>query len=417
MKWLISFALPLLVLTGCAGATYNVAESMRKGGYKQVLEDTRNIEEFPERDQTLILNWRAHAKMGLGYQESARNDYLRAWNMMNNSAGGNVAAAYAWNEKSKYYMGEPYERMMNSYYLGLLYYMHKKPEDAMACFRNALFVDTGDLEANEYSADFVPNMIMRSRVYMDRGDEDGMKTQLEELARLPHDDRNFDSNCPWFTVQAQKDANTLIWVELGWGPYMTAEGRHGEVRVIREAEYSERYAEVFVDGQSLGRTYKLGDTYYQATTRGGRPMDEYLKAKGIAKDVTTVAGAAAIGVGIELARSGNETAGAITAGVGVGLLLYGLLSSAEADTRCNVLLPGQIHLMMANVPPGKHEVEVRYFDSNSREIGNMRQRALPLLVPERGDGMLVVRSDPHYKIPLNEKERAENPYAKSPKLR
>ena len=95
MKWLISFALPLLVLTGCAGATYNVAESMRKGGYKQVLEDTRNIEEFPERDQTLILNWRAHAKMGLGYQESARNDYLRAWNMMNNSAGGNVAAAYA----------------------------------------------------------------------------------------------------------------------------------------------------------------------------------------------------------------------------------------------------------------------------------------------------------------------------------
>lgn len=113
MKWYSLLVLPLL-LTGCVGATYNVAESMQKGGYRKVLEDTRNIEEFPERDQTLILNWRAQAKLGLGYQESARNDFMRSWNMMNNSQGGNVAAAYMWNEKSKYYLGEPYERMMNS---------------------------------------------------------------------------------------------------------------------------------------------------------------------------------------------------------------------------------------------------------------------------------------------------------------
>ncbi|KAA0214386.1 hypothetical protein EDM80_06825 [bacterium] len=416
MKWYSLLVLPLL-LTGCVGATYNVAESMQKGGYRKVLEDTRNIEEFPERDQTLILNWRAQAKLGLGYQESARNDFMRSWNMMNNSQGGNVAAAYMWNEKSKYYLGEPYERMMNSYYLGLLFYMHGKPEDAMACFKNALYVDTGDLEANEYAADFVPNMIMRSRVYIDRRDDNGLKAQLDELNRLPKDARNFDPNCPWFTPEAQKEANTLIWVELGWGPYMTAEGRHGEVRVIREPEYPERYAEVFINGQSLGKTYKMGDTYYQATTRGGRPMEEYLKAKGIAKDVTTVAGAVAIGVGAELAREGHGAAGAITAGVGLGLLLWGALSSAEADTRCNVLLPGQIHLMMAKVPPGKHEVEVRYYDGSGRELGRQRQRALPLNVPERGDAVMIVRSDPHYVVPRNEKERAADPYAKAPALR
>lgn len=407
----------LSCLMGCAGATYNVAGSMQKGGYKQVLIDTQNIEDFPERDQTLILNWRAHAKMGLGYYLSARNDYFRAWNMMNNSAGGNTVGAVVFNEKSKYYLGEPYERMMNSYYLGLLYYQMGKPEDAMACFKNALFVDTGDLEQGEYAADFVPNMIMRSRVFLDRKDEGGCKMQLDELNRLPHDARNFDASCPWFTLDAQKEANTLIWVELGWGPYMTAEGRHKELRVIRESTYEEQYAEVWIDGQNLGRTYKLGDTYFQATTRGGRPMDEYLKAKGIVKDVTTVAGAVAIGVGIELAREGHGTAGAITAGVGLAVMLAGLLADTSADTRCNILLPGQIHLMMAKLDPGPHEVEVRYFGKGGQELGRMRQRALPLKVPERGDAVMVVRSDPQYQLPRSAAERDMDPYFKSPKLR
>lgn len=409
--------LALAFLGGCAGPTYNVVASMQKGGYRQVLIDTQDLEKFPERDQTLILNWRAHAKMGLGYHLSARNDFLKSWNIMNNSQGGNVVAAYMWNEKSKYYLGEPYERMMNSYYLGLLYYQMGKPEDAMACFKNALFVDTGDLEANEYAADFVPNMMMRTRVFLDRRDDAGAQMQLDELARLPRDPANFDASCPWFTLEAHKEANTLIWVELGWGPYMTAEGRHGELRVIREPEFEERYAEVYVNGQFAGRTYKLGDTYYQATTRGGRPMDEYLKAKGIAKDVTTVAGAAAIGVAVGLARSGHGAAGAVAAGVGLGLLLWGALSSAEADTRCNVLLPGQIHLSMAKLDPGNHEVEVRYFNGSGRELSKMRQRAIPLKVPERGDAVLVVRSDPRYEIPRSEAEREMDPYFKSPKLR
>lgn len=414
---IVALFVALACLSGCVGDTYNVAASMQKGGYRQVLIDTEKLEEFPERDHTLILNWRAHAKMGLGYHLSARNDFLKSWNIMNNSAGGNVAAAYMWNEKSKYYLGEPYERMMNSYYLGLLYYQMGKPEDAMACFKNALFVDTGDLEANEYAADFVPNMIMRTRVFLDRRDEKGAQMQLDELSRLPRDAANFDTNCPWFSLDAQKDANTLIWVELGWGPYMTAEGRHGEVRVIREPKYDERYAEVWIDGQNAGRTYKIGDTHYQATTRGGRPMDEYLKAKGIAKDVTTAAGAAAIGVGAGLARSGHGAAGAITAGVGLGLLLWGALSSAEADTRCNVLLPGQIHLMMAKLDPGPHEIEVRYFADGGRELGRMKQRAIPLRVPERGDAVLVVRSDPTYEIPRSAAERDMDPYFKTAKLR
>jgi hypothetical protein len=292
--------------------------------------------------------------------------------------------------------------------------MNGKTEDAAACYKNALFVDTGDLKAGEYIADFAPAMIMRTRVFLERGEGGRAQEQLDELNKLPRDPRNFDPNCPWLTLDAQKEANTLIWVEIGWGPFMTAEGEYGEYRVIRENEYKDAYAVVFVTGQSLGQTYKLGDTYFQASTRGGRAMDEVLKDKVIRKKTLTVAGATAIGVGLAVAAGSNNKAargaGLVAAGVGLGLLIAGALTNPRADVRCNALLPGQFHLMMAKLPPGKHEVEVRYFDKGGRELSAYRQRAIPLEVREKGDSVLLVRGSPRYRFLRTQSERMLDPY-------
>ncbi|MCA8915190.1 MAG: hypothetical protein KDB90_07250 [Planctomycetes bacterium] len=404
----------LLVFAGCS-SVYDARAALNKGGWQQIVSDTRDMNAFPERDQTLVLNYRAHAKMAMGYYDSSREDFLRAWNIMNHGKGGGVSSAYFFSERQKWWMGDPYERAFNSWYLGMLYFEDNNREDAMACFRNSIFVDTGDLEKGEYAADWLPPFLMRVRCYLDRGDKDGAKMLLDEINRLPKEPANFDPQCPWLNLESQVESNTVMMIELGQGPYFTAGGHHGSVRQINQGEYSESMAEVFVDGQSLGQAYKIGDTFYQAITRGGRVMDDILKGKAIAKTAGIATGAAAMHVGRVLMTSGGgkgtKTAGAITLGVGAAVLLASLLMNAEADTRGDVLLPGETHLMMANLPPGKHEVEVRYYDGQGRELQNLRQTGIPLTVPEKGDASLLVRSNPQYQVPASDDWRAMDPYA------
>jgi len=405
LKPLLALAASLALLAGCS-SVYDAKGAMRQGGYQKVMLDTQDLNAFPERDQTLILNWRAHSKMALGYRDSARADYLRAWNMMNHGDGGGVAAANWFSERQKWWMGDPYERAYNSYYLGCLYYQQGKFEDAMASFRNAIFVDTGDLKQGEFAADWLPAFVMRMRCFLTRGDEGSVKMLADEISRLEKDKANFDPECPWLTVEAQKDANVIMMIELGEGPYFSAEGHHNSVRAINQSEYREAFAEVFVDGKKLGTTYKIGDTFYQAITRGGRVMDDILKGKAIAKTTMIATGATAMAVGHRVGGKG----GAVAMGVGAVVLLGGLLMNAEADTRGNVLLPGETHLMMAKLPPGKHNVDLHFYDASGRELRDMRQVGLDLNVPEKGDAVLLARSNPRYRIE-GASMAAADPYA------
>ncbi len=407
----------VVACTGCQ-SVYDADEAMRQGGWQKVMTDTQVVEKFPERDQTLILNYRAHAKMALGYHDSARADYLRAWNIMNIGKGGGVADAMIFKERMKFWMGDPYERAYNSWYLGMLYYNAGKREDAIACFRNALFVDTGDLEAGQYAADWLPAFMMRIRCFLDRGDKQRAQEMLDEVNRLPREIANFDPNCPWLTLDAHLDSNVVMMIELGKGPYFTAEGHHGSTRATNQGEYAESSCEVFVNGQSLGQAYKIGDTFFQAITRGGRVMDDILKGKAIAKTATIAVGASAMHVGRVLATSGGNsatrTAGVVTLAVGAGLLIAGLLSDPEADTRGNVLLPGETHMLLAKLPPGTHQAELRFFDANGGEIRRMRQTGIEFTVPEQGDTTLLLRSDPNYVLPRSAAEAAKDPYAGTP---
>lgn len=410
----------LALLFACVGcqSVYDADKAMREGGWQKVMTDTQVLDKFPERDQTLVLNYRANAKLALGYHDSARADYLRAWNIMNIGKGGGVADAMMFSERMKFWMGDPYERAFNSWYLGVLYYNAGKREEAMACFRNALFVDTGDIEAGQYAADWLPAFMMRIRCFLDRGDKQRAQEMLNEVNRLPREIANFDPACPWLTLEAHLESNVVMMIELGKGPYFTAEGHHDSVRAINQGEYTESSCEVFVNGQSLGQAYKIGDTFFQAITRGGRVMDDILKGKAIAKTASIAVGASAMHVGRVLMQSGGNsgtrTAGAITLAVGAGLLIAGLLADAGADTRGNVLLPGETHMLLAKLPPGQHKAELRFYDANGSEIRRMRQTDIAFNVPEAGDTTLLLRSEPNYVLPRNAAEAARDPYPPLP---
>jgi uncharacterized protein YceK len=190
----------VLALMGGCSSVYDVNAAMEKGGYQQVLMDTQDITKFPERDSTLILNYRGHAKLGLGYTDSARRDYLQAWNVMNLSEGGGVGAAMFFSERQKFWMGDPYERAYNSWYLGLLYYQLGDVVNAPPALKNAVFVDSGDIEAGEYIADWLPAHVMRIRALMARQDMETVQSVIAEIGRLPDVAPNAEKGMPWLAL-------------------------------------------------------------------------------------------------------------------------------------------------------------------------------------------------------------------------
>jgi hypothetical protein len=58
------------------------------------------------------------------------------------------------DEADKFFIGEPYERVMAYYYRGILYWMADEPDNARACFRSAQLQDS-DSEENEFRNDYV----------------------------------------------------------------------------------------------------------------------------------------------------------------------------------------------------------------------------------------------------------------------
>ncbi len=68
--------------------------------------------------------------------------FLRAYEVINSMGvnnGGRSLGAVLVDEKIKIWKGEPFERAMANFYLGLIYYMEHDYGNARAAFENALF--------------------------------------------------------------------------------------------------------------------------------------------------------------------------------------------------------------------------------------------------------------------------------------
>lgn len=67
-------------------------------------------------------------------------------------------------EKSKEWKGEPYEKMMAFFYLGVLLYQDGQYGNALAMSKSAILADTGT-NAQRYRADFVPAFVLQALAY------------------------------------------------------------------------------------------------------------------------------------------------------------------------------------------------------------------------------------------------------------
>jgi hypothetical protein len=164
-------------------------------------------------------------------------------------------------------------------------------------------------------------------------------------------------------------APMLYIVETGRGPTKVGTGKHREVLTFGASPASEdRPLALDAQAASTASWIKSGDIQYQATTRGGRPIQGILDGKAQFKDTTDTIGTVAMSTGVmasSMGVMGNNAdmaqLGGAAALAGSLLMLASSMATPAADTRQWVSLPRDIYLLADQVvPSGLSRVELAY---------------------------------------------------------
>lgn len=249
-------------------------------------------------------------------------------------------------EKVKDYKGEPYERAMAFFYRGLVYAAKADFQNARAMFKQADYQDTV-AEAEQYAGDFglMPYMA-------------GWASYCDGNAQLSRDFLQMAIKGDKAYEGASTDRPVLVMVETGRAPFKYGAGKYGEA--LKWSPYELPMATVQkacpeTGNQCVADKFMVGaDIGFQATTRGGRPIDSVLGGKASFKEgaqgVATVAGAiGAAGMQSAMMTGNRDAAGVGALGMFAGLVAQGVAQStqAQADIREWEQLPGTVWLATA----------------------------------------------------------------------
>ncbi|MBM3823297.1 MAG: hypothetical protein FJ404_10490 [Verrucomicrobia bacterium] len=374
--------LGLAVLGGCATTDAESPAAWTKSGDAMV--DARQaIETAPAKDKVL---WQYRASA----TAMRKGEFLQAKGWLDDALmtlGGIHAAdpsarkarGMFREEGRKRFLGEPFERSMAYYYRGILYWMDGELDNARACFQSAQFEDS-DTTDKTYAGDYVLfdylDGLATSKLGGDGGDAIRRATASARQARLPAYDR---------------EANLVLFLELGRGPRKYGDGEYGEQLKFREGESVARGAVLRVAGQTISIP-AYDNLTFQATTRGGRVMDHVLRNKAVFKTGTGVAGDVGILSGAVLAHNRQ------TREVGLGLLAAGLVGkivSAAANPRADLRgwdnLPQWLGFAAVKLSPGEYSGLVDFVDERGAVLAN-KSRAFKVRIADapRRDSVVFI---------------------------
>ena len=179
----------------------------------------------------------------------------------------------------------------------------------------------------------------------------------------------------------REQPKVVLLVEGGQGPTKVRMGSYGEVLTIVPGKEPPTPA-VVLDGAALD-SVRLDSLSYQATTRGSRRVDGFLKGKAVYKDTSMITGYVLLRTAEIAAWSDNDDLAIVAAILGGGLFLSGALTNPKADIRAWREVPETWFLVTANPAPGTHQLQ-------------LRGRTYTLEVPERGQLVAYLTSLPPY---------------------
>jgi tetratricopeptide (TPR) repeat protein len=374
---LLLAALPLVAVACAQHDTRAVALAYYSGRDDDARRELADLLDHDADGRALYLNELGVLDLDAGRLDDAYRSFNEANQIMGAFEGANLkeVGAIVGSEATKIWRGDPYEKSMNSYYLGVIGLLRGVNDNARAGFKNAIFLDSSNA-GEQYECDFAPAYFLEGFASARTGDPETAAQDYEKARALSPD-------CQAFA--AGNSGNLVVIVDAGRGPTKIAVGVHGEA--TRFVDHPERpdHVEIVADGKSIGQAKKAGDVYFQASTRGGRAFDAILMGKAIYKSTARAAGLTTLVLADDMPD--KYRTGAIA--VGLGLFLSSFLVSAKADTRHWTTLPAEVQLFRGALSPGAHEIEI--VPSSGRIAGSSRRT---VEIAANGDAVLYVRAIP-----------------------
>ena len=384
-----------LFCTGCATEKHfresqRGVEAYMMGDYATAERRLRPLAELKDEDFVLNNDRLASAALAAYDLDTAENAFLRAYEVINSvgvNDGGRTLGATLVDEKLKIWKGEPYERAMTNFYLGMIYYMRQDYNNARAAFENALFklrdyTNPNDKSSGyrEQESNFVIAAVMLGRCWQRLGREDLARVNFDrvrdlrpELAALADYDR-------------QRDANLLLIVDFGYGPrkvtdfdgsivgFAPTPSEAGLIPLPRVTVDGRAYNTSEVDAPPM-------DTLAMAQDRRWQSIDTIRAVKSGIGTGLIYGGAATGAYGAH--RDNRDTMIAGLAMIGTGLLLK---ATSQADVRQWEMLPRTTFVIPLKLEPGQHDVTVSFTHASG-----LRQSWRGFVVPAKGDATYYLR--------------------------
>jgi tetratricopeptide (TPR) repeat protein len=272
----------------------------------------------------------------------------------------NAAKSKFQNEASKDFKGEPYERALTFYYRGLVYLHDGDFSNAGASFARAN-VEDSQAEGERSQADYASMKFLNAWALGCQGDRSTSSDLNAQAIAMRSEMGALDYQHP-----------VVVIVETGLGPRKVGTGQYKEKLSWEETGDDSGKVEVTLAGATVASPVRAESLYYQASTRGGRPVEYLLagkaKFKEAAKTTSDVSSAVALGavqVANMQAAAGQYNQALTSDYIAMGSAVFSMFSKiAEnstkpaADTRTWESIPGSIWLATTAAPRASRASDV-----------------------------------------------------------
>ena len=383
------------LLGGCQSTPKDIqiaVDLYKAGNYHQSM--LRLQPKAVEKSEDFVLN---NCRLGssaiaAGQLDVAENAFMEAYTIMNSvkvNDGGRKMASTLLMENFKVWKGEPFERAMAHYYLGILNLKKGDYENARAAFQNSLFKlrdyaeeEKADKKAEgdkykEFESNFSLGYLGMGYCYIKTNEPDLAEAQFKRALEL-------DPNLSGIIKRLKdKRTNAILFVDFGVGPEKAGKGWYNEESVYGPTPGEAGpvpQIQVGVNGKPATdptMSYSTTDTYAMAQDKKWMDIDTIRKTK-----AAIGTGAMAVGTGVAAYGIQSGDSNVALAGLGIALVGAAISASSQADLRYWETLPRAVYMVPLSLPPGAHNVDI---------IVGIGTQTIKVDVAPQGDSIIYTR--------------------------
>jgi len=327
-----------------------------------------------------------------GYYEVAKREFelarVQIEALYTDSPQAKQARSLWYEEGRKDFKGEPYERAMVYFYIGLLAILDGQYDYAHAAFKNGIIQDSF-AEEEQHIGDFAIFYFLAIWCAQKMGSEHLIRDyKYRERLKALRADLKQPSN---------KD-DTLVIALTGKSPRKLNDGVGGWQMVYRPGKKMKTFGVKADLGKGKKNIPLIDDVYFQATTRGGRLVDKIIEGQVSFKQNTENFGStlssASNNILLQAVALNNSNYGDLAAVGALGVIaqIFSTNVKTKADTRYWDGLPNGIHATSLSQTSTKPKIAFDYLDKQGNIIKE-RSGETELFVNPKGHKIAILMSD------------------------